>query len=412
MDIDKELEKIFDDPLLSDITAKEAGLFDIPQDMKDVIGRKQADYVAQRKPCEDFYKYAEGFKKVHSDLKAGKRSLVRIAKTVNLKEGHYYIVSGQMVFLEKILESYEGTNHAIDGRTRCIYENGQESDILLQTLRKSVMGDGYGVTELDSEMERSFFRHGTSNGEDIVTGYIYVLRSLSKDPEISCKKDLYKIGFSTNRVEDRIAYAENEPTYLMAPVEIVASHKVMNLNSHKFEDIIHKVLKSVQMNIKVYDANGVEHQPREWFVVPFGIIEIIIQRILDGTIVNYLYNPKLQCLEKQIKQNSSKYDTQGMNILTLRIRQILFNEIVGGTKTVERREIKQTTLNRYTYIDPADGKRYLRRFDALRFIVGQGGHGGDNVLVSVVDTTYADGIVEFHLGEILDIRREDGMALL
>ena len=39
MDIDKELEKIFDDPLLSDITAKEAGLFDIPQDMKDVIGR-------------------------------------------------------------------------------------------------------------------------------------------------------------------------------------------------------------------------------------------------------------------------------------------------------------------------------------------------------------------------------------
>ena len=116
--------------------------------------------------------------------------------------------------------------------------------------------------------------------------------------------------------------------------------------------------------------------------------------------------------EKQIKQNSSKYDTQGMNILTLRIRQILFNEIVGGTKTVERREIKQTTLNRYTYIDPADGKRYLRRFDALRFIVGQGGHGGDNVLVSVVDTTYADGIVEFHLGEILDIKREDGMALL
>ena len=97
-----------------------------------------------------------------------------------------------------------------------------------------------------------------------------------------------------------------------------------------------------------------------------------------------------------------------MNILTLRIRQILFNEIVGGTKTVERREIKQTTLNRYTYIDPADGKRYLRRFDALRFIVGQGGNGGDNVLVSVVDTTYAEGIVEFHLGEILDIRREDG----
>ena len=30
---------------------------------------------------------------------------------------------------------------------RSIYENGTESDILLQTLRKSVMTDGYVVTE-------------------------------------------------------------------------------------------------------------------------------------------------------------------------------------------------------------------------------------------------------------------------
>ena len=405
MDIDKELEKIFDDPLLSDITAKEAELFDMPKDMRNVVEKKQAEYVAQRKPCEDFYKYAEGFKKVHSELKAGKRSLVRIAKTVNLKEGHYYIVSGQMVLLEKILESYEGANHALDGRTRCIYENGQESDILLQTLRKSVMGDGYGVTELDTEMESRFFKHAVSGSEDIVTGYIYVLRSLSEKPEIACVKDLYKIGFSTNKVEERIANAANEPTYLMAPVEIVASYKVINLNSQKFEDIIHKVLKSVQMNIKVYDGDGVEHQPREWFVVPFSIVENIIQRVLDGTIVNYIYNPKQQCLEKQVKKTALSYDTQGMNLLTLRIRQILFNEILSGTKTVERREIKQTTLNRYTYIDPADGKRYLRRFDALQLIVGQG-KTGDMALVRVADTTYADGIVEYHLGEILDVARE------
>ena len=73
--------------------------------------------------------------------------------------------------------------------------------------------------------------------------------------------------------------------------------------------IIHKVLKSVQMNIKVYDGNGVEHQPREWFVVPFSIVENIIQRVLDGTIVNYIYNPKQQCLEKQVKKTTLSYNT-------------------------------------------------------------------------------------------------------
>lgn len=59
MDIDKELEDILNDPLL-EMTEKERSLFEIPEDMKKVIEKKRskADYVAQRKPCEDFYKYS------------------------------------------------------------------------------------------------------------------------------------------------------------------------------------------------------------------------------------------------------------------------------------------------------------------------------------------------------------------
>ena len=53
MNIDKELEEIFNDPLL-DINAEEQKLFDIPQDMRKVIVKKKADYVAQRKLCENF----------------------------------------------------------------------------------------------------------------------------------------------------------------------------------------------------------------------------------------------------------------------------------------------------------------------------------------------------------------------
>ena len=74
MDIDKELEELFNDPLL-DISEKETSLFDIPEDMQKVqAGRTQPDHYAQRKVCEDFAAFQSGFLKVHQELKEGKRS--------------------------------------------------------------------------------------------------------------------------------------------------------------------------------------------------------------------------------------------------------------------------------------------------------------------------------------------------
>ena len=58
----------------------------------------------------------------------------------------------------------------------------------------------------------------------------------------------------------------------------------------------------------------------------------------------------------------------------------------------------------YTYIDEADGKRYLRRFDAIRFYVGY--HSDrDSAVVQVLDTTYEDGLVTYHLGKVLEVIR-------
>ena len=147
MDIDKELEELFDDPLLK-LNAEEQSLFDIPQDMRRVIAKKKPDYVAQHKLCENFQDYKPLFEKVHQELKEGKRSLVRINKTATLTAGRFYFVSGQMLLLEQIGEMKKSSNFLPDARTRCIYENGTESDILLQTLRKSVVGDGYAISEL------------------------------------------------------------------------------------------------------------------------------------------------------------------------------------------------------------------------------------------------------------------------
>ena len=400
MDIDKELEALFDDPLLN-VSEEEKSLFDIPQDMRKVIAKKKADYVAQHKLCENFDDYKPLFAKVHRELKQGLRSLVKITKTATLAEGRFYFVSGQMLLLDKIGELKKSSNFLPDARTRCVYENGTESDILLQTLRKNVVGDGYAVTELQEDGNGKFFSNSDVTADDKVTGFIYVLSSLSQAPAIKEVKHLYKIGFSTNSVEQRIANAENEPTYLMAPVKIQASYKVVNVNSQKFEDLIHQVLKPAQFQVSVFDDKGVEHQPQEWFVVPLPVVDVIIQKIMDGSIVGYTYNPEQECLEKRIIKEKSTFDTKGMKVLTLNIKKIYFDEIMSGAKKIEYRELKQTTLNKYTYLDESDGKRYLRRYDAIRFFVGYH-KDRESALVQVKDITYNEGTVEYHLGLVLE----------
>lgn len=403
VDIDKELEAIFDDPLLK-MTEDEERLFDIPQDMRRVIAKKKADYVAQHKLCENFDDYKPLFEKVHKELREGLRSLVKINKTATLAEGRFYFVGGQMLLLEQIGELKRSSNFLPDARTRCIYENGTESDILLQTLRKNVVGDGYAISELREEAEAQFFSNSDITTDDKVTGYIYVLSSLSDNPDIKNERNLYKIGFTTDSVEQRISNAINEPTYLMAPVKIEASYKVVNLNSQKFEDLVHQLLKSVQFQVSVYDNKGIEYQPQEWFVVPLPVVDVIIKKIMDGTIVGYTYNPQMECLEKRIVKAKSTFDTTGMKVLTLNIKKIYFDEIISGRKKIEYRELKQTTLNKYTYLDESDGKRYLRRYDALRLFVGYN-KDHESALVQITDITYNEGIVEYHLGMVLDFAR-------
>lgn len=400
MDIDKELNELFGDPLL-DVSDKELTLFNLPADMKRVMEKRriQPDHYAQKKQCEDFHLFKPLFDVVQQELKEGKRNLIKTSKTANLDEGHFYVVDGMLVLLQSIEQKKRASNGLVDGRTRCIYENGTESDILLQTLRTNILHDGYGVTDPQDAIDDSFFKQQISDG-DKMTGYVYVLKSLSPDPEIVGVKDLYKIGFTINTVEERIANAEKEPTYLMAPVQIVETVQIVNMNSHIFETIIHQIFNAVQFQLKIYDEDGNLHIPTEWFVVPLEIINLVIKKIVEGTITQYSYNAELQCLEKRMVRNKSTFNTEGLKVLTLNIKEEYFQEIMKGEKTSEYREIKQTTINKYTYIDEADGKRYLRRYDVIQFYVGYH-KDRDSALVEVTDTSCQNGIIEYKLGRIL-----------
>ncbi|HBL33124.1 MAG TPA: hypothetical protein DDZ96_04805 [Porphyromonadaceae bacterium] len=405
MSTNKELEELFDDPLLENIGKEDLRILDVPENLRKSV-KDQPDYVAQRIPCANFSDYEVGFKRTHKELKAGKRSLLRY-NAQPLQEGKYYVTDGVLLFLENIGElTLKSKSKKKDARTRCIYENGTESDIFLETLRKSLATNGYIVTESIDTDESSFQQKFGLTKDDVQDGWIYILKSRSEIPEIRNQKDLFKIGFSTIPVKQRIANAKNDPTYLMAEVEIVTAWKTFNMNTHKFEELIHSFFKAVQFKVKIKDEKGNTFIAREWYVAPLGILETVVNRIKDGSIIHYRYNPSLESLEKieeSQEKTADRYDISGMKILTLIIKKIWFDEIIAGRKDVEYRELKQSTLNRYTWVSNDDGKRYLKKYDAIRFYVGYNKN-RPSALVEVTDTTYdADKrIVKYHLGNILE----------
>lgn len=407
-----ELSDLLNDPLFQP-SEEEQQLFELTPTMVEKTKEKlQADFVAQRRPCPNFEDYEPMFKQVHADLKSGKRRLAKFSYS-SLKQGSFLVISGVLVYIAEILDSYrpDSSHSAFDGRTLTIYENGTESNVMIQSLGKAAYSDGYTVTQPDEQTEKELLSNMGLKPEDKKDGYIYILSSLSKNPDIASVKNLYKIGFSTMPVGQRIANAENDPTYLCDKVKIEAVWSTYNLKTEVLETLIHQFFSAVRFNVRVKDNIGVFYTPQEWYVVPLPMIEKAINSIIDGTITHYRYNPTLQLIEEVPHKEhlvAGTFDTTGWKILTLNIKLKYFNEIKSGEKTIEYRELKNTTLGRYTWVDPTDGKRYLRKYDALRLKVMDKSR--QSMIVEVVDTTYNPDVqwVEYHLGKILtvDIEKE------
>jgi len=289
------IEDILEDDPLGLLDEEDMGLFDF-----DLVHRPDertsTDFVARRKPCPDFENYQSRFKEVQSDLKEGNRSIIEF-KLGNLKEGAYYLHNGVLFYLEKINitknDHYrsDGTRVRTDGRTRCIFENGTESNMLKRSVEKLLYANGNAITEKNETSIEQFDQNFSGiTDEDKESGFIYILKSKSDKPEIKDIKHLYKIGFSTTTVEERIKNATQEPTYLMAEVRIIMTYKCFNMNTHKLELLLHNFFGSACLNVDVFDALGNRHTPREWFIAPLDIIEQVVQLIISGEIVKYRYD--------------------------------------------------------------------------------------------------------------------------
>ena len=304
-----------DSPSLEDVLNDDSGILDTSDDLSifkylhipKEEDRAKTDFMAKRKPLGDreFAPYEKMFHKVHQEIKDGKRKIIEFKNVDDeLEAGRFYFIDGVMIFLESTEESRKDSNlkssmiNRKDGRTRTIFENGTVSNMYYRSVSKAIYNGG---AKMVSELNRAgqldaFDTTENINDEDESSGWIYILKSKSQRPEIKDRQNLYKIGFSSTPVEERIKNAKNEATYLYDDVAIVETYQIYNLNAKKFEQLIHKVFASACLDIEFDTKDNLRVNPREWFIVPKDVIEEAIQLIVSGEIVNYYYENKTKQL--------------------------------------------------------------------------------------------------------------------
>lgn len=273
--------------------------------------RAEAEFVAQRKPLtqEAFQPYEMMFQKVHQEIKEGKRKILpfyNIEK--NLKVGHFYLADGVMLFLKEaklkktIWKQKSGDRERVEGRTFTIFENGTYSNMLYRSLGKQIQKNGKLITNTYEDVSNELFVNaGMVKEEDTKSGWIYVLKTKSTNKELSNIKNLYKIGYTGKPVDERIKNAKNEATYLFADVQKIATYKVYNRNAEKLEALLDIFFANACLDIDLFNEKGQRLSPREWFIVPFEVIEKTIQLILNEQITNYKYDVESENIIRKIK---------------------------------------------------------------------------------------------------------------
>ena len=292
-----------DDELLAELRDA-AGSGDITElrHVRKSVDKRAAEEIANRTVCEDFDKFKPLFELVKRELRSGVRHTLPFQtmdeiKLTEIQKGEYFIVQGQIAYVAEVGEEFTTQYDRRDSRLRVIYDNGTESHLLLRSFQRALHRDSTGRLITNPDTGPLFAEELVDN--DLASGTIYVLRSNSDNPVVAANRDvLHKIGVTGGKIEARIANANLDPTFLMADVEVIASYELFNINRVKLENLIHRVFDPAQLDIEVRDRFGNSVKPREWFLVPLFVVNEAVERIRDGTITQYVYDPSAARLVK------------------------------------------------------------------------------------------------------------------
>lgn len=284
-----------------DVLLAELGLDDGAADGNDITvlrhvrssaEKRAVEEIADRMPCADFDSFQPLFGQAEQELKSGIRKALRFGRDTSIADGNFFIVGGQFAYVANVGETIRAPNGEGDARLRVIYANGTESNLLRRSLQRALYKDETGRRLTDPDMGPLF--GDAPEPEDIETGTIYVLRSLSNHPFVAKHRELiHKIGVTGGKVETRIANAPKDATYLLADVEVVATYKLHNLNRTRLENIFHRLFGAAQLDLMIEDRFGNPVKPQEWFLLPLHVIDEAVRRIQDGSVTDVHYDPNM-----------------------------------------------------------------------------------------------------------------------
>lgn len=294
------------DELDEDALLAELGIGDAPADQNDITvlrhvrssaAKRAAEEIGNRTVCEDFENFKSLFDAVKSELRSGERQTrsFKIRALDEIQQGTFFIIGGQIAYVAEVGDEFTTQYERRDSRLRVVYDNETESDVLQRSLQRALHRDEAARLITDPNAGPLFSEKWEE--DDIESGTIYVLRSLSTHPFIAEHRELiHKIGVTGGKVETRIAGAEKDATYLLADVEIIATYKLHNVNRTRLENIFHRVFGAAQLDLTINDRFGHPVKPREWFLVPLHVIDDAVRRIRDGSIIDVMYEPKTASL--------------------------------------------------------------------------------------------------------------------
>lgn len=249
-----------DDPLLSDN-------FDIFEVRDELRPMARPDFVADRRPCPDFERFEPLFERIRKSVEQGARK-PQPFRQERVELGEFFVLKGQLVHVADLRDEHR-RNGKPDARLRVIFDNGTESNLLMSSLVRRLYED------------KDARRIGTTDAGPLFsgarTGFVYVLRSLSDKPEV---RGLLKVGTTSGVVEDRIAHAETQSTFLFAPVVIVDTYELVGHSAKEAEQRIHQALRPYHIALRVTGPDGRSFSSVEWFKATPDLVEKAIKQVL------------------------------------------------------------------------------------------------------------------------------------
>lgn len=293
-------DELDDDELLAQLGVEAAAPAEVTElrHVRSAAEKRMAEEIANRQKCDDFDRFKPLFEQVQNELGAGLWQTRRFERKSEIAPGRFYILGGQKALVAAMEEPFTNEHGNIDARLRVIFDNGTESNLLMRSFQKALQQDPAGRRIIEPTAGPLFADQNEEGDE--ASGVIYVLRSKSDHPVVAAHRDvLHKIGVTGGDVARRLTNARLDPTFLMADVEIVATYPLYNINRARLEKLIHRIFGAARLDIEIKDRFGHPVTPREWFLVPLFVMDEVVEKIRDGTITGFTYDPKTASLTRE-----------------------------------------------------------------------------------------------------------------